>query len=50
MYGVKEGFGSYNSGDGDSYEGGFKRNCYSGKGIARYGNGDVYDGEWLAGR
>ncbi len=47
--GKKEGEGTYNTGDGGVYAGGFLQDQYHGMGTFRYPNGDVYEGEWFCG-
>ncbi len=47
--GKKEGNGSFNNGDGSVYQGGFAQDQYHGKGVMRYANGDVFDGDWECG-
>jgi hypothetical protein len=36
--------------NGESYEGEFYLDAFHGKGVYRYKNGEVYDGDWVAGK
>ncbi len=43
----KEGFGVYQSRNGDHYEGNWKNSVRHGKGTNTFSNGDIYKGNWL---
>ena len=43
---MKNGYGTYKYGNGDTFEGNFANGLKQGNGIYRWSTGEVYDGEW----
>lgn len=47
--GKKHGQGVFVVGNGDVYDGGFRKDMYHGQGVLKYVNGDRYTGSWKNG-